>query len=71
MGTREALLTFDGRGDPVYGCNQFFICPFPLAGTDTRQRRFTSQMRKVREAVKWSFGRLKILLPFVFDSKKM
>ncbi|RHY46144.1 hypothetical protein DYB38_010865 [Aphanomyces astaci] len=36
-----------------------------------RQRRFNSQMSKVQKAVEWSFGRLKILWPFVFDSKKM
>ncbi|ETV71429.1 hypothetical protein H257_13312 [Aphanomyces astaci] len=35
------------------------------------QRRFNSQMSKVRKAVEWSFGRLKILWLFVFDSKKM
>ncbi|ETV74557.1 hypothetical protein H257_10706 [Aphanomyces astaci] len=65
---------YDGRvvyGDPAYGCNQFLICPFPLNGTHKRQRRFNSQMSKVREAVEWNFGRLKILWPFVVDSKKM
>ncbi|OQR85706.1 hypothetical protein ACHHYP_11512 [Achlya hypogyna] len=65
---------YNGRvlyGDPAYGCNQFLLCPFPLASAGSRQQRFNSRMSKVREAVEWSFGRLKILRPFVFDAKKM
>ncbi|ETV85475.1 hypothetical protein H257_03207 [Aphanomyces astaci] len=66
--------TFEGRyvyGDPAYGCNRFMICPFASPAADSNERRFNARMSKVREAVEWSFGRLKILWPFVFDDKKM
>ncbi|ETV86029.1 hypothetical protein H257_02517 [Aphanomyces astaci] len=70
----QALTTPDGRyvyGDPAYGCNRFMICPFASPAADSNERRFNARMSKVREAVEWSFGRLKILWPFVFDDKKM
>ncbi|OQR83529.1 hypothetical protein ACHHYP_14599 [Achlya hypogyna] len=65
---------YNGRvlyGDPAYRCNQFLLCPCPLASPGSRPQRFNSRMSKVREAVEWSFGRLKILWPFVFDAKTM
>ncbi|ETV70602.1 hypothetical protein H257_13977 [Aphanomyces astaci] len=66
--------TFEGRyvyGDPAYGCNHCMICPFASPDADSNERRFNARMSKVCEAVEWSFGRLKILWPFVFDDKKM
>ncbi|KAH9123218.1 hypothetical protein LEN26_001730 [Aphanomyces euteiches] len=65
---------FDGRivyGDPAYGCNSYIICPFPHPAPGSTESRFNSRMSQVREAVEWSFGRLKTLWPFVFDAKKM
>ena len=66
--------TFKGKyiyGDPAYGCSDLVCCPFAFAEPGSRQSEFNSSMSSVREAVEWSFGRLKSLWPTVAYDKKM
>lgn len=58
-------------GDPAYGCCDYMICPFPLADPKSPEGLFNSKMSSVREAVEWSFGRLKTLWSYISTEKKM
>ena len=70
---RSKSETFEGKyiyGDPAYGCSDLVCCPFGSAEPGSRQSEFNSAMSSVREAVEWSFGRLKTLWPTVAYDKK-
>ena len=57
-------------GDPAYGCSDRVCSPFPNAAPGSREAQFNSGMSSVREAVEWSFGRLKILWPTIAYAQK-
>jgi hypothetical protein len=65
---------FDGKciyGDPAFGCSEYVCCPYPMSEPGSSEAAFNSDMSSVREAVEWSFGRLKNLWAFLqFDKKQ-
>ena len=52
-------------GDPAYSVSGHVMTPYKGAAIPADQRRFNSQMSKVREAVEWSFKEVTQQFPFL------
>ena len=63
---------FNGKfiyGDPAYGVSRHLIAPYKGTRLTDSQHQFNTRMSGVREAVEWSFGRMKTLWAAI-DFKK-